>query len=172
MNRNEFMDYCGYLKNLFPHADIPIKPMAGTDKKEYMDKLKNWSEKINAWYKPFESVELDQAKKMADDYIQHEAQYFNFARLVAYKDKYCRSKYQFTEDSAEYQKNIDMSCKVCGGIGAVEVEKLIGDLFYSFTYRCVCSTARNFSSNIRTVTKNDLKGHIKKYKNVYIIKEE
>ena len=122
MNKNEFMDYLKFVKDLFPRANVPVN-----------------KEIIGVWYKPFVNTHLQVAKEMAQMYFQDEENSFNFARLLQYKSKAMAGKTYFEESV-----KVNRSCPYCDGLGFVEIEERVKNRFYQHIYKCVCKGGERY----------------------------
>lgn len=138
MNKNEFMEYVSFLKELFPRVNIP-KSKDG----------------LTAWYKAFENTHINVAKEMAQIYLQEEQNGFNYARLLAYKSRVIANRGSLSESQDKKYE-----CMICNSTGVVQVEVDVKGHTYLRFYRCNCENGTNISDKFKLVTEELLEDKI------------
>lgn len=132
MTEFEFIGYVEYLKKIFPVAKLP---------EVVNGKLVNEVDKeaMRTLYEPFRYTAMAVARKAAEQYMCQEGGYFNYAKLLQYKNKLeGKNEFKIHEE--------DRSCPVCKGKGFVKLIFLRGSLIYDSVVSCVCSSAIQFGN--------------------------
>ena len=130
MTKNEFITYLDYLNKLFK-VEKPDKTV------------------MEAWYKPFEKVNLHIAKKMADMYFQQETGKFKLSKLIEYKSK------AMAGCTYKVQEGI---CPLCKNTGYIQIEVPYKTSYTTKCKRCICAIGNSLPKNIRQATEEELKG--------------
>ena len=144
MNKDEFMNYLGYLRELFPYAKIPSNNSG-----------------IKAWYSPYINIPIEVAYNMADTYLQEEDGSFNYARLLSRKNRAFINTQD--NDNKEIKK---IPCKICDSLGFIEVETLVKvfkkskPTIYTEVYRCNCKNGDRYRK-YKAINTNILNGKVK-----------
>ena len=124
MNKNEFMEYLKYLRQLFPTSTI-----IPTNDKEV----------IATWYEGFKNTHLHIAKLMAQMYLQEEQKNFNYARLLSFKSKAMAGRTYKDNNIAK------VKCDICDSLGVVQIDTIKSNKVYQTFYRCICNNGNQYS---------------------------
>lgn len=127
MNKDEFIDYCEYLKKVFKVREVT-------------------PEEIGTWLPTFRSINKQMAFDMARAYAKEETGYFKFSKLLKYKSMFEKKEKPLSLQQKE-------KCYFCGDTGWIQFMRngVSGD--YISTLRCRCTAGQRNATVARQADK-------------------